>query len=53
MLVNRFTGKLDSQLLENGPVHRGEHHGGVHLAAFQLGELFQRFLCHTAGCGRA
>ena len=43
-LADRVAGQADAQLLEGLAVHFGQHHGGVHLGAGQLGELVEGHL---------
>ena len=46
-LVVGFAGQVDAQAAEDVFIHLGEDDGGMHLAAFQLGQLAEIGRAHV------
>ena len=52
-LVNRVAGEVHAQTIQGAGVHAGQQHGGVHVAALEVGQLVQGSRCQLVGGGAA
>ena len=48
-LVNRVAGEVHAQTIQGAGIHAGQQHGGVHIAALEVGQLVQGSRCQLVG----
>ena len=48
-LVDGVTGQVHAQTIQGAGIHAGQQHGGVHVAALEVGQLVQGSRCQLVG----